>query len=79
MRNACCNAILTSFFTEFSLRQSLNVTGQRHIQFVVYFSTTASQKVKFCKIKSVTRDKKHAKNAGMVSSVSDFVILTVVY
>ena len=36
----------------------------------------ASQKVKFCEIKSVTRDKKRAKNKGMmVSSVSDFVIL----
>ena len=29
-----------------------------YIQFVVYFSRTTSQKVKFCKIKSVTHDKK---------------------
>ena len=68
-----------SVFTEFSLRQSLNVNVQRHIQFAVYFSTTASQKVKFCKIKSVTRDKKRAKNTGMVSSVSNFVILMAFY
>ena len=68
-----------SMFTEFSLRQSWNVTVQRHVQFVVYFSTTASQKVIFCKIKSVTRDKKRAKITDMVSSVSDFVILMAFY
>ena len=39
----------------------------------------ASQKVIFCQIKSVTRDKKRAKNTGMVSSVSDLVILMAFY
>ena len=33
----------------------------------------------FCKIKSVTRDKKRAKNTGMVSAVSNFVILMAFY
>ena len=33
----------------------------------------------FCKVKSVTRVKKRAKNTGMVSLVSDFVILMAFY
>ena len=68
-----------SIISGFSQRQTWNVTDQRHIKLVVYFSTTTSQKVKFCKIKPVTRDKIRAKKTGTFSLVSNFVILMAFY
>ena len=75
--------ITTPFRRQF-LRNSVYVIAETSpfnviSSLLLFFSTTTSQEAKFCKIKSVTRDKKRANNTGIVASIRNYVILMAFY